>query len=640
MLLDKIDTPEDLAALPMEKLPFLAHEIREEIIRVCALNGGHLAASLGSVDIAIAIHYVFPEAVNRIVWDTGHQAYAHKLLTGRREEFGTLRERGGLSGFLKRSESEYDHFGAGHACTAISAAVGFSRGAALRCEKRHTLAVLGDGAATGGMAYEAINNALAHAGRLLVILNDNEMSISRNVGSISRILTRLTSTKTFLKIEGGAWQAMGSIPRIGHKLRALASRAKYGLKHMIFPSNFFEDFGFKYYGPLDGHDIPLLIQTLRQLRRIGGPVILHVLTKKGKGCSFAESNPAKYHGFAPFERETGVKIGSGEPEPISYTEAFSDALIEAAEADERVLAITAAMPEGTGLDRFANRFPERFFDVGIAEPHAVTFAAGLAADGLKPVVAIYSTFLQRAFDQIVHDVALQKLPVVFAIDRAGLVGQDGPTHHGVLDLGYLRMTPGMVVMAPSDENELRRMIATGIQYEAGPCAIRYPRGTVPALGERAPMEPIPIGESRTLREGSGLQIWAIGSMIQSALDAMKLLEAQGLDPLLVDARFAAPIDEKRLMRESPEATLLVTVEENSPVGGFGESVGGCLRERVDNPPPHLLLSLPADFSHQGSRGELLRDLGLDGVGIAERILVALQGSAILVAGRRASGQSP
>ncbi len=639
MLLDQIHTPRDVADLPVDKLPLLAKEIREEIIRVCSINGGHLAPSLGAVEVAVALHHVFPEDVHRIVWDTGHQAYAHKLLTGRRAEFETLRTKGGLSGFLKRNESPYDHFGAGHACTAISAAMGFSRGAVLRGEERHTLAVLGDGAATGGMAYEAINNALSHAGRLLVILNDNEMSISPNVGSISRILTRLTSTRTFLTLEGGAWRVLGRIPRFGRRLRELARRAKYGLKHMIMPSNFFEDFGFKYYGPLDGHDLPLLVQTLRQLRRIHDPVILHVLTRKGKGCSFAESNPAKYHGFAPFEPETGAKRGSAEKGPASYTQLFSETLIELAEKDERVLAITAAMPEGTGLDAFARRFPERFFDVGIAEPHAVTFAAGLAADGLRPVVAIYSTFLQRAFDQIVHDVALQGLPVVFAMDRAGLVGEDGPTHHGVLDIAYLRMIPGMVAMAPSDENELRRMLATALQYEAGPIALRYPRGTALALPHVAALEPIPIGRSRVLREGRELEIWALGSMVEPSLAAAEILAAQGYDPTVVDACFAAPLDMEALREAAGRASLLITVEEGTPVGGFGEGVSSFLRQDCEARPPLVTISLPHGFCPQGPRSELLSDLQLDGEGIATRILSALREREIL-AGEGASGRRP
>ena len=636
MLLDGIHSPRDVAALPVEALPRLAEEIREEIIRVCAKNGGHLAASLGAVDLAIAVQHVFPEESTRIVWDTGHQAYAHKLLTGRRERFGTLRQAGGLSGFLKRSESPYDHFGAGHACTALSAALGFSQGARLRGEERQTIAILGDGAATGGMVYEAINNTRAHAGRLLVILNDNEMSISPNVGSISRILTRLTATRTFLRLEGRAWRALGGVPRFGKRLRALASRTKYGLKHMVLPSNFFEDFGFKYFGPLDGHDIPLLVRTLRQLSHIDEPVFLHVLSRKGKGCSFAESNPAKYHGFAPFVRETGAKLGEDSPAPISYTQAFGEAMVELAAGDPRVVAITAAMPDGTGLAPFAARFPERFFDVGIAEPHAVTFAAGLAADGLRPVVAIYSTFLQRAFDQIIHDVALQKLPVIFALDRAGLVGEDGPTHHGVLDLGYLSLVPGMTVMAPGDENELRRMLATAVAHEAGPIALRYPRSAAWGLAERAPLVALPLGQSRVLREGKGPQLWALGSMLAACTQATALLAARGLDPGLVDARFLAPLDVEALGRFTEARDLVVTVEEASSVGGFGEAVLRFYRERGWGPQV-LTLSLPAAFSPQGPREALLAQAGLDGPSIAARVEAALQGDRLL-ADRRVGGR--
>jgi 1-deoxy-D-xylulose-5-phosphate synthase len=636
MLLEGIHSPRDVAALPVEALPQLAQEIRDEIIRVCSLNGGHLAASLGAVDLAIAVHHVFPEPNTRIVWDTGHQAYAHKLLTGRRERFGTLRRQDGLSGFLKRSESPYDHFGAGHACTALSAALGFSRGARLRGEERQTVAILGDGAATGGMVYEAINNTRAHAGRLLVILNDNEMSISPNVGSISRILTRLTATRTFLRLEGRAWRALGRVPRVGLRLRALASRAKYGLKHMVLPSNFFEDFGFKYFGPLDGHDIPLLVRTLRQLSHIEEPVFLHVLSRKGKGCAFAESNPAKYHGFSPFVIETGAKRGGEAPAPITYTQAFGEAMVELAAADSRVVAITAAMPDGTGLTAFAERFPDRFFDVGIAEPHAVTFAAGLAADGLRPVVAVYSTFLQRAFDQIVHDVALQKLPVIFAIDRAGLVGEDGPTHHGVLDLGYLSMVPGMTIMAPGDENELRRLLATAVAHTDGPIALRYPRSAARGLAERAALEPLPLGRSRVLREGDGPQLWALGSMLAPCAEAAALLAARGLDPALIDARFLAPLDADALARHTDPGELLVTVEENGPVGGFGEAVLRFYRERGEGPRV-LCLSLPASFTPQGKREHLLAALGLDAAGIAAQVQAAWHGQQRLV-DRRAGGR--
>ncbi|MCP4549121.1 MAG: 1-deoxy-D-xylulose-5-phosphate synthase [bacterium] len=624
MLLDNIQSPKDVAALPVDKLVFLAHEIREEIIRVCSNNGGHLASSLGAVDLTVAMFHVFPEECNRIVWDTGHQAYAHKLLTGRHKQFDTLRTMGGLCGFLNRDESPWDHFGAGHACTSISAALGFSQGAILRQDDaRHTLAILGDGAATGGMTYEAINNACEHGGRMIVILNDNEMSISKNVGAISRVLTRLTATRTFLSIERSTWRALGRVPLIGRRLRNLASRTKFSLKHLVVPKNFFQDFGFRYYGPLDGHDIPLLVQTLIQLKRINLPVFLHILTKKGKGCSFAESNPTKYHGFAPFEPDTGEKRTNGEVPLPSYTDVFGATVCELARADKRILAISAAMPEGTGLQEFSQLYPERFFDVGIAEPHAVTFAAGLAADGFKPIVAIYSTFLQRSFDQIIHDVALQKLPVIFALDRAGLVGADGATHHGVLDLGYLRMAPGMVIMAPSDGEELRRMLATAAGHEQGPVAIRYPRGSVQPFDDQQPPEPLEIGRSVTAREGTGIHIWALGSMVGNAVKAAELLTEQGYDPLVVDARFVAPLDELRLRREAGAATMLITVEENGPIGGFGEAVNQFCREELADAPPLLHLALPGDFVGHGTHSQLLHKVQLDPEGIAGQILTAL-----------------
>ncbi len=632
MILEKIQSPKDVGVLDPTELPGLASEIREEILKVCAANGGHLAASLGTVEIAVALHHVFPEAETRMIWDTGHQAYAHKLLTGRLSDFHTLRQKDGISGFLKRSESPHDHFGAGHACTALSASVGFSAAARLRGRDSRTIAIMGDGAATGGLVYEAINNAKAHGGRLLVILNDNEMSISPNVGAITRVLTRLTSTRTFLGMESASWKILGRVPRIGGALRNLARRAKHGLKHMILPSNFFEDFGFKYFGPIDGHDIKTMVTTLGQLKRIDEPVVLHVLTNKGRGYVIAEKDPTKYHGFAPFDPLTGEKISSG-TSPLSYTEAFGKALVELAERDKRVVGITAAMAPGTGLAEFSRRFPERYFDVGIAEPHAVTFAAGLAADGLRPVVAIYSTFLQRAFDMLVHDVALQKLPVIFALDRAGLVGEDGPTHHGVLDLGYLRMVPGMVVMAPSDENELRRMMATALDYEKGPIALRYPRGAGLGLEEVCAMDPIPIGRSRCLREGEGTVIWAIGSMVQSALQAAEILNTDGIQVKVVDARFAAPLDEEALRVDARNAAILITVEENSPVGGFGEGVAAFLRENGNDRLRHLALSLPSEFVGQGSRGELLREIGLDGEGIARSVRSTLNASEFMAKGQ-------
>jgi len=632
LILEKIHSPKDVGVLDPTSLPDLAAEIRQEILKVCAANGGHLAASLGTVEIAVALHHIFPEDDTRMIWDTGHQAYAHKLLTGRLDAFHTLRTKGGISGFLKRSESPYDHFGAGHACTALSASVGFSAAARLKGRRSHTIAIMGDGAATGGLVYEAINNAKAHGGKLLVILNDNEMSISPNVGAITRVLTRLTSTRTFLGMESASWKILGRVPRIGGALRSLARRAKHGLKHMILPSNFFEDFGFKYFGPIDGHDLKSMVRTLGRLKHIDEPVVLHVLTSKGRGYEIAEKDPTKYHGFAPFDPLTGEKKTSGSS-PLSYTEAFGAALVELADKDDRIVGITAAMAPGTGLAEFSRRYPDRYFDVGIAEPHAVTFAAGLAAEGLRPVVAIYSTFLQRAFDMLVHDVALQKLPVIFALDRAGLVGEDGPTHHGVLDLGYLRMVPGMVVMAPSDENELRCMMATALRYEAGPCSIRYPRGAGLGLEGICTLEPLEIGKSRVARQGDGPVIWAIGSMLKPSLEAAELLAQEGIDTKVVDARFAAPLDESALSQDAGSTPLIVTVEENNPVGGFGEGVATVLRQGNNNRLRHLSLSLPADFVGQGSRGELLREIGLDAEGIAASVRRTLSACDYLAKGQ-------
>jgi 1-deoxy-D-xylulose-5-phosphate synthase len=632
MFLEKIKTPRDVGRLDGADLPILASEVRTEIIKVCAANGGHLAASLGAVDISVALHHVFPESDTRMIWDTGHQAYAHKLLTGRLSSFASLRLKDGISGFLKRNESPYDHFGAGHACTALSASVGLSAAARLQGADRMTIAIMGDGAATGGLVYEAINNAKSHGGRLMVILNDNEMSISPNVGAITRVLTRLTSTRTFLGMESASWRILGRVPRIGGTLRNIARRAKHGIKHLILPSNFFEDFGFKYFGPIDGHDLNSMVKTLKQLKRIDEPVVLHVLTSKGRGYEIAEKNPTKYHGFAPFDPLTGEKISKGDS-PLSYTESFGKALLELASKDDRIVAITAAMAPGTGLAEFCKLYPDRYFDVGIAEPHAVTFAAGLAAEGLRPVVAIYSTFLQRAFDMIVHDVALQNLPVVFVLDRAGVVGEDGPTHHGVLDLGYMRMVPGMVVMAPSDENELRHMMATALAHESGPIAIRYPRAAGLGIEEPCEMDAIELGCSRTLRDAEGPVVWALGSMVRPSMEAAERLASEGIEIKVVDARFAAPLDKESLRKDAGSRTLLISVEENSPVGGFGEGIAAFLREEGFDSTRHVSISLPSNFVGQASREELLHELKLDGEGLYKRFSKALATSAILAKGQ-------
>ena len=539
-LLPGINGPEDLKKLPKSCLEQLCVELRDEIITSVSRSGGHLGASLGVVELTVALHRVFSTPTDKIVWDVGHQAYVHKLLTGRRERFRTLRCKGGVAGFPKQSESRHDVFGVGHASTAISAALGFVAARDAEGRDNTVVAVVGDGALTGGLAFEGLNNAGQMGTNLIVILNDNKMSISPNVGAISKYLTRITSGQHYVRLEADIWDLLGKIPN-GSKAQKLAGRIKESLKQLVVPSILFEELGFKYFGPLDGHDLPLLVKTLKAVRKLKGPILIHCITCKGKGYRFAEEDGQRYHGVGKFDKSEGIKIVPvGVP---SYTTVFGETLAQMAEKDCRIHGITAAMPSGTGLIALRDRCPDRFHDVGIAEGHAVTFAAGLASDGQKPVVAIYSTFLQRSIDQIIHDVALQKLPVVFAVDRGGVVGEDGPTHHGVFDFTYLRMIPDMVVMAPRDEDQLRHMLATGLARDDGPSSIRYPRG--PGLGtslKGAPV-PLPIGSSETLAEGGDLCILAVGSMVKESLDAAGILAKAGLAAEVVDMRFIKPLDE-------------------------------------------------------------------------------------------------
>ena len=521
--LDRIDSPADLKKLDVSELPGLAEEIRQEIVRVVSRTGGHLAPSLGTVVLTLALLYEFESPREKIIWDVGHQSYPHKLLTGRRDRFGSLRQLGGVAGFPRREESPHDAFNTGHSSTSISAALGMACARDFREEDFRTIAVIGDGALTAGLAFEGLNQA-GHLKRdLIVVLNDNRMSISKNVGALSQYLTRLLSAPTYQRLESEVWDIMGRIPAVGERGRELASRALEGLRGMFVPGVLFEELGFKYFGPLDGHNVELLIDAFERLKLTEGPLLVHVVTTKGKGYAHAEDDAPKFHGVGAFDKTTGTL--TSKPKAISYTEVFGRTLSALAEADDRIVAITAAMPAGTGLAPFARYHPDRFFDVGIAEQHAVTFAAGLAALGMKPVVAIYSTFLQRAYDQIIHDVCLQKLPVRFMIDRGGLVGDDGPTHHGVFDLTFLRTIPNLVLMSPKDENELASMVRTAIEYDEGPIAIRYPRGA--GHGVRMDYEPaaLPVGGAEVLREGRDLLLLAIGSIVGTALDAAELLSA-------------------------------------------------------------------------------------------------------------------
>ncbi|HHH36493.1 MAG TPA: 1-deoxy-D-xylulose-5-phosphate synthase [Gammaproteobacteria bacterium] len=612
-LLESIDSPARLRALPRESLPPLAEELRDFIIHSVARTGGHLAASLGTVELALALHYVFHTPEDRLVWDVGHQAYAHKILTGRREAMGGIRQKGGISGFLKRAESEYDAFGAGHSSTSVSAALGMAIALRQQGSDRRVAAIIGDGAMTAGMAYEALNHAGHVHADLLVILNDNEMSISPNVGGMSNYLAKLLSGRFYASMREGGKKMLSAMPQ----MRELARRAEEHMKGMVVPGTLFEELGFNYIGPVDGHDLDTLVTTLGNLYHLKGPQFLHVITRKGKGYPPAEANPCAYHGVSPYDPADGRLQGQGSKGP-TYTQVFGRWLCDMAARDPRLVAITPAMCEGSGMVEFSREYPERFFDVGIAEQHSITLAAGMACEGLKPVVAIYSTFLQRGYDQLIHDVALQKLPVLFAIDRAGIVGPDGPTHDGVFDLSYLRCIPELVVMAPADENECRQMLSTGFHHD-GPSAVRYPRGCGPGVPVDTALEPLPLGQAQRRREGRGVALLAFGSLVQPALEA-----GEALDATVVNMRFVKPLDRALVLEMAATHDLLVTLEENVIAGGAGSAVRECLDE-AGVVCPILHLGLPDAFGEHGGREALLAERGLD----AEGILAAIRAHPVL-----------
>jgi 1-deoxy-D-xylulose-5-phosphate synthase len=615
-IISSIESPRDLADLSYSQLEQLAAEIRELIIATCAANGGHLAPSLGVVELTLALHRVFRSPEDRIVWDVGHQAYAHKIITGRRDLFPTLRRLDGISGFPKRAESPHDVFDVGHSSTSISAALGMAVGRDL--DKRHNkvVAVIGDGSMTGGIAFEGLNHA-GHLNKdLVVILNDNEMSIAENVGALSNFLSRTITNEFVHKIKKDMESFLEGLDTLGKGALKVAKRAEESLKGIFTPGMLFEAFGFEYIGPIDGHDIQRLQETLEKVRNFDDAVLIHVLTKKGKGYPPAEKNPSLFHGIGQFDRATG-KVLKGKGGAASYTAIFGDTLCRLAADDDAIVAITAAMPDGTGLGRFTREHPERFFDVGIAEQHGVTFAAGLAVDGLKPVFAVYSSFLQRAYDQVLHDVCLQNLPVVFAVDRAGVVGSDGPTHHGVFDLSYLRHMPNLTVMAPKDENELQHMLHSAVQY-ASPVALRYPRGNGVGVSLDQVFRVIPPGKGELLRGGSAGAILAVGTMVAPALQAAQILGTEGLDLAVVNARFIKPLD-RELILEMARTGHLVTVEENVLQGGFGTAVLELLEEAGLSGVTVTRLGYPDRFVEQGEQGELLQRYGLTGDGIAASI---------------------
>ncbi|WP_333652751.1 1-deoxy-D-xylulose-5-phosphate synthase [Dissulfurispira sp.] len=653
MFIEKIKSPQDLKSLKAEDLNALAEELRNVIIERVSINGGHLASNLGVVELTIALHYVFNSPEDKIVWDVGHQSYSHKLLTGRFHIFHTLRKYKGLSGFPKISESPHDAFGTGHSSTSISAAIGILEArdiikkfqiSNLRFQiPNKVIAVIGDGALTSGLAFEGLNHAGHLKKDLIVILNDNEMSISPNVGALSNYLNKVLTGTFYKKFKKETKAFLEGIPKIGETVAKIAQKAEGSMKGFFLPGGLFEDLGFNYLGPIDGHDIPLLIETLNSIKDANEPTLIHVVTKKGKGYKFSEEDPCIYHGVGPFEADTGIqKEGSGVKgqgskaeenlenlpvvhciSPLAYSDVFGNALMEIAEADKRVVAITAAMKEGTGLATFAERFPERFYDVGIAEPHAVTFAAGLAVQGLKPVVAIYSTFIQRAYDEIIHDVCLQNLPVVFAIDRAGIVGEDGATHQGLFDISFLRHIPNLLLMAPKDGQELKDMLKFAVQYN-GPSAIRYPRGKVSQESRvKSQKSEIIKGKFEILMEGDGVAIIAVGNAVHPSLKAAEMLKGDDINACVVNARFIKPLDEELIISMSERTKRIITVEENVLAGGFGSAVLECVNKAGLTDIAVKRIGIDDEFVEHGSQNILRQKYGLDEEGIYKTALAFL-----------------
>ena len=622
-LLDTINSPVDVKALTEEQLVQLAGEIRQLIIEVTAKNGGHLAPNLGVVELTLALHKVFSTPKDKIVFDVGHQAYIHKIITGRREVFHTLRQYGGLSGFPKRSESKHDAFGVGHSSTSISAALGMAVARDVKGEDYNVVAVIGDGSMTGGLAFEALNNAGDLHKKMIVVLNDNEMSISKNVGAMSDYLYHLRTGETYTKIKHDLEGWLSNVDFGGDVLKVIR-RIKGSVKNLVLPTSIFEELGFTYLGPIDGHDIHSLLEVMEAAKHIDGPVLVHVITKKGKGYAPAEESPNKFHGTGPFEVATGKKITNPNA-PITYTEVFGKTVIELAQEDKDIVAITAAMPDGTGLTPFSKEFPKRFFDVGIAEQHAVTAAAGMAAAGLNPVVAVYSTFLQRAYDSVLHDICMQNLHVNLCLDRAGLVGDDGFTHHGVFDYAYLRSMPNMVVMAPKDENELRHMLNTAVKMNS-PVAVRYPRGSGVGVDISGAMEELPIGKAEVLREGSDVCLWAIGTMVESSLKVADKLAEAGISAGVVNMRFAKPLDKELLLAHAAKYKKLVTMEEGVLQGGVGSAVLETLNDaKLLGECKVLNFAIPDEFVLHGDKQRLFQDIGLDVDTMANKTLAFVKG---------------
>ena len=614
--LNQIDSPADLKKVPREDLPVVAEELRDYMVSVIAKIGGHFASSLGAVELTIALHYLFDTPKDKIVWDVGPQAYGHKILTGRRDPFPTIRQYGGLSGFPVRDESPYDTFNVAHAGTAISGALGMAVARDLKGEDFHVVAVVGDAGLTTGLTLEGINNLGTLKKKMIVILNDNKMSISPNVGAFAGYLNRIVHGQAYNRLREEVEKMIRSVPRLGPRLLKLSKDLVETAKSMLIPGLVFEELGFEYIGPINGHNLEELMDVLSKAKKRPGPVMIHIVTQKGKGYEHAEQLPVKYHGVTPFDFSTGA-FHKGPPVAPSYTSVFGKAICQIAEEDSRVVAITAAMGEGTGLDEFSKRFPDRFYDVGIAEQHAVTFATGLACEGMRPVVAIYSTFLQRAFDQVMHDTCLMRAPVTFVLDRGGLVGADGPTHHGLYDLVYLPALPGIVVMAPKDENELRHMLYTAININ-GPAALRFPRGNGMGVAMDAELKALEIGKAEILREGSDIGILALGSMVYPCLEAAARLEALGIHATVINARFVKPLDEELICCLAAEKQFLVTAEEGTDAGGFGSAVATLLQDKKI-PASILRIAVPDRIIPHGAPNLLHAKYGLDVDGIFEKI---------------------
>jgi len=615
-ILFNVNSPKDIKNFTIVELRDLCSEIREYMVDVISEIGGHFGGGLGTVELTVALHKVFNTPDDQIVWDTGHQAYPHKILTGRRDQLPTIRQLNGISGFLKRTESEYDAFGAGHASTSISAALGIAAARDIKKTGKKVIAIIGDGAMTGGMAYEAMNNSGVLKSDLIVILNDNRMSISKNVWQISNYFSEMIAHPEFNKLKGAIWDLTGKLDDFGDRIRKVAARFEVGIKAMITPGMLFEALGFRYFGPVNGHNVGELINIFEKIKDLKGPILVHVTTEKGKGYKPAEEDDQRLHAATPFDKITGEALKKSTVP--SYTKIFGEALVEICRNNPDVIGITAAMGDGTGLDYLEKEIPERFFDVGIAEEHAVTFAAGMATQGIIPVVAVYSTFLQRGFDQIIHDVALQKLHVVFVLDRAGLVGADGPTHHGAFDLSYLRLIPGITIMAPKDEAELRNMLYTAIHNIKGPVAIRYPRGSALGVPLNKDFVPIETGKSEILKKGDDVCLLAAGTMVNYALKAEKILSENGINAEVINMRFVKPIDEEMLHKVCCKFSKIVTLEENAVVGGVGSGMADFITD--NNYKTSLLkIGLPDNFIDHGTQAELHNILKMDSAGIAERV---------------------